>query len=352
MRRILVVKMSSLGDVVHTLPAVTDAAGALEGTAIDWVVEEGFAAVPARHPAVAEVIPVAWRRWRRNLPRHRGELRDFVQRLRARHYDRVVDAQGLLKSAAVTAMSRRGEGVGFSRASAREGAAALFYRRGVPVPRGDHAVDRVRRLFAEALDYPLPAGAPQFGIVGDGSGGAPAGSARVCVLLHGTTWESKHWPEVFWCDVATRAARAGFDVVVPWGNDAEHARAEAIAAASPARVLARQALSGLADTLASAALVIGVDSGPAHLAAALAVPTVVVYGSTSSELTGCRGARVRNLQAAFPCAPCLRRRCSYIGPPQRWQGREVTPACFARVPPEQVWQTAMELVNADRVLHL
>lgn len=337
--RVLVVKMSSLGDVVHALPGVTDAARALgDRVRFDWVVEEAFAAIPARHPAVDRVLPIAWRRWRGDLRRHRAELAAFLRSLRAQRYDLVVDAQGLIKSAAVTALARGAVKAGLSRASAREGLAALAYRRRVAVPKGGHAVDRVRRLFAGALDYPAPVGEPDFGLT---PAARPTGR---CVLLHGTTWQSKHWPERFWIDLAQRAGDT-LEVVVPWGDQAERERAERIAAAAPARVLPRGPLAALIDELAGASLVIGVDSGLAHLAAALGVPTLVVYGPTSSALTGSRGARARNLQAGFPCSPCLARQCRYRGPPQPVDGMPVEPACFATLTPERVWRAAAELAR-------
>lgn len=348
--RVLLVKMSSLGDVVHTLPGVTDAVSALQGgLSFDWVVEEAFAAIPARHPAVANVIPVAWRRWRRRLGEHRGEMAVFLQRLRRERYDVIVDAQGLIKSAAVTVLARGDVRAGLSRSAAREGAAALFYRRQVAVPRALHAVDRIRMLFAQALGYQRPAGPPEYGLAADTALLPARGPAATCVLLHGTTWESKHWPVRFWRELASRAAGAGLEVLVPWGNEAEQRRARQIAAGSGARVLDRLTLDGVADTLAQAGLVVGVDSGLAHLAAALNVPTVVVYGSTSSSLTGVRGARVRNLQAEFPCSPCLSRRCGYTGPAQLWAGEPVEPACYSRVGPDRVWQAAASLLAASSV---
>jgi heptosyltransferase-1 len=354
--RVLLVKMSSLGDVVHALPGVTDAAAAREGGAVsfDWVVEEAFAAIPSRHPAVAEVIPMAWRRWRRGLRGSAPEMRRFLRDLRRRRYDVVLDAQGLLKSAAVVALARGRVRAGLSRTSAREGAASIVYGRPVAVPREHHAVDRIRALFAGALGYPRPAGPPDYGIAG-AFGGRNPGVSRHCLLLHGTTWESKLWPVAFWREIARRAAAAGFEVLVPWENAAEQRRAGEIAAGTAARVLDRRPLAALMEELAGAALVVGVDSGLAHLSAALEVPTVVVYGSTSSALTGCRGVRVRNLQAQFPCSPCLSRVCTYTGPPQTWQGEAVVPACYASLGPDTVWQAATELVSghrdADRLLH-
>lgn len=355
--RVLLVKTSSLGDVVHTLPGVTDAVAVLGAGAVtfDWVVEEAYAAIPARHPAVSEVIPMAWRRWRRDIGSSSAEMRTFLARLRQRRYDMILDAQGLMKSAAVTVLARGRTRTGLSRTAAREGTASLFYRRQLAVPRDRHAVERTRALFAGALGYDRPEAPPDFGIAPSPAAGGRGARPR-CLLLHGTTWESKHWPLRFWREIARRAQAAGYRVLVPWGDDGERRRAGEIAAGTGAVVADRMPLAGLADMLAGASLVVGVDSGPAHLAAALAVPTVVIYGSTSSALTGCRGRRVRNLQARFPCSPCLSRTCSYRGPEQTWQGETVVPACYATVSPEAVWEAVTELVtgaaDADCLLHI
>jgi len=342
--RVLLVKMSSLGDVVHTLPALTDAAA--HGVSFDWVVEEAFVDLAARHPAVANVLPIGWRRWRRSLAASRRELGAFLRSLRATRYDLVLDAQGLLKSGMVTGLARGNRKAGFARRSARESAAALFYGERIEVPRGRHAIDRLRELFAAALDYPIPTGL-DFGL-----GPAAVPAAADCVLLHGTTWPSKHYPESMWIDIARRAAASGLSAAIPWGDAAEQARAERIAAATGATVWPRTTLAELMNRLQNAALVVGVDSGLAHLSAALNVPTVVIYGSTDSTLTGCRGARVVNLQAPFPCAPCLRRDCEYAGADQQWQGEAARPACYSRVAPETVWRAATEIVDADRVLSI
>lgn len=340
----LLIKMSSMGDVVHALPAVTDAA--VFGVRFDWVVEEAFAAIPGMHPAVENVISIGWRRWRRDLWSTRGELQGFSRNLRASEYDLVLDAQGLLKSACVLARSRGRDKVGFDRRSARESLAASFYHRRVGVPTSQHAVDRQRQLFASAFGYVLPQSPPDFGLAT-----GVAQDAR-CVLLHGTTWTSKHWPEVMWREIARKADVAGMQVVLPWGNPTERQRAERIAAGGRARVLDALSMQQLIDELKAARLVVGVDSGLTHLAGAMGVATVTIYGSTDSSLTGCRGASVLNLQAQFPCAPCLSRDCRYQGEVQTWQDQPVSPACYSRLHPDSVWNSAMELLDADRVLHI
>ncbi len=341
--RVLLVKMSSLGDVIHALPAVTDAS--VKGIRFDWVVEEAFAAIPTLHPGVDNVLPIAWRRWRKNLMADRSELGEFVKNLRSETYDLILDAQGLLKSAAVLMLARGTLKVGFSSNSAKEGAAAAFYNRKIPVATGQHAIDRQRQLFAGALGYELdPAKEIDYQISVEQT------PSKTCVLLHGTTWPSKHWPEMMWVELARLAVEAGYRVALPWGDEAERARAERISKASGAEVWDRASLSELVGRLGTAGLAIGVDSGLAHLAAALNVPTLVMYGSTDSALTGCRGPTVVVARANFPCAPCLKRTCGYRGAPQNWQEQIVTPACYSSLDPLSIWQLAQETFDADRVL--
>lgn len=328
---VLIVKTSSLGDVIHTLPAVTDAAAALPGVRFDWVVEEAFSEVPSWHPAVERVIPVALRRWRRGWRQawNSGEIGRFRRELSVVRYDLVLDAQGLIKSAAL-ALLAHGRRVGFDRGSAREAPAALSYHRRIAVPREMHAVERVRRLFAAALGYATPDALPDYGIQ------APArqpSDPPYLLFLHGTTWATKQWPQTYWIELARLASAAGYQVRLPWGNPGERARAEEITdTAGAGRLLPASGLSALAAELAGAAGVVGVDSGLAHLAAALAVPAVTLYGPTRTGLTGAVGIRQLNLRAEFPCAPCMRRACDYSGE------REVEPACFVSLPPARVWE--------------
>ena len=328
--RVLLVKTSSLGDLIHSFPALSDAARAIPGIRFDWLVEEAFAEVPAWHPGVLEVIPIGLRRWRRGWRKawDSGELRGFARRLRRQRYDLVIDAQGLFKSA-LPAMLVHGPRAGLDRASAREPLSALLYQRRYAVAREQHAVERVRQLFAQALAYPLPANPPDYGL--RFSHAHDAGRRRL-VLLHGTTWPSKHWPESYWAGLARLAADAGFEVVLPWGDPDDRLRAERIIkAAAAGELLPRQGLSDLAHTLATASGVVGVDSGLAHLAAAVGTPAVTLYGPTRTELTGALGPRQLNLAAQFECAPCMQRVCDFRGP------ADVEPACFGTLPPDLVF---------------
>lgn len=340
--RVLLIKMSSLGDVVHTLPAVTDAAA--NGVVFDWVVEEAFAAIPEAHPGVRRVLPIAWRRWRKRLGGEREALMDFYRSLRQERYDLILDAQGLIKSAAVTLLGRGQTRAGLNFTSAREPWSAFACDRRVTVPVGEHAVVRLRRLFAGALDYPLPAGAPNFGLTSAAADDAP----QTCVLLHGTTWDSKHWPERMWRALAEALLAEGWRLALPWGGDAERLRAERIAGGlAGADVLPAMSLAELGSEIGRAGLVVGVDSGLTHLAAAMGRPTVVIYGSTSAVRTGAVGARVTNLQSELACAPCLNRTCHYRGEAHEWRGEAVQPACYAQLSPERVRDAAVQLLERN-----
>lgn len=330
--RVLLVKLSSLGDVVHALPAVTDAARAHAGLEVHWVVEEGYQAIPTLHPAVTRVIPVALRRWRHHPIGAAAEICASVRQLRKSSYDRIVDSQGLIKSAIVARVGR-GPRAGFDRHSARERFAACAYRDGIAVPRAQHAIDRQRALFAGALAYAVPTGAMDYGIHCDRS------NAAGLVLAHGTTWDTKRWPERFWADVARHALRAGERVTLPWGDADEHARALRIAALAPgADVADRLDLRGIVELLGSSAAIVSVDSGIGHLAAALGVPTLALYGPTDAKLTGCRGTSVVNLSSDFECAPCLQRRCGYRGRAIVVDAQRIEPPCFSRITPDRVWR--------------
>jgi len=296
MPRILLVKTSSLGDVVHNLPVVSDLLTAFPDAVIDWVVEESFAAIPRLHPGVAQVWPVAVRRWRRALwhPAMWREIRAFIRALRAVRYDAVIDTQGLLKSAWIARLAR-GVRHGLDWSSARE-PLGLFYDRVHRVPWGQHAVERNRSLAAQALDYALPA-QPCYGIriAAQNPRGRP--TAPYAVLLHATSAERKLWPETHWMELGRMLAAQSINCVLPWGTAAEHARSARLAQAIPRAVVPeRMALDVLTALLAGARVVAGTDTGLTHLAGALGVPTLGIYCATDPAATGLHGcARSINL---------------------------------------------------------
>ncbi len=342
--RVLIIKTSSMGDVIHTLPALTDAGKAIPGISFDWVVEEGFSEVTRWHPLVKNSLPVALRRWRKNIftQKTREEWHSFRHLLRSTHYDLVIDAQGLLKSAFL-ALNARGKRCGFDFHSARDPLAALFYQKRYSTAKvkEQHAVTRVRDLFSRALGYKLPATLPDYGIDRKRFQ-QENGSEKYLVFLHGTTWSTKHWPEVYWIELARLAAMQGFLIKLPWGSVSEQARAERIAAAcTHAEVLSRQDLTGMAKILAGAQAIAAVDTGLGHLAAALDVPTVSLYGPTDPVLTGALGQSQKHLSVNFPCSPCFSRECTY----QDKKDFSVNPPCFSTLSPSQVWAALSEWVS-------
>lgn len=286
MPRILLIKTSSLGDVVHNLPVITDVAAALPDVTINWVVEEAFAAIPRLHPGVSGVLPVAVRRWRRSLwrPAVWGEMRRFIAALRAQSYAAVIDTQGLFKSAWI-AGAARGVSHGLDRESSRE-PLGLFYDHTHHVPWGQHAVERNRRLAAQALGYTLSAPA-QYGIAAAPRTFAWLNNHPHAVLLHATSADRKLWPEERWIELGKALAAQGISSVLPWGTAAEQQRSQRLMQKIPQAVVPeRLDLAALAALLAQARVVIGTDTGLTHLAGALGVATVGLYCATDPAATG------------------------------------------------------------------
>jgi heptosyltransferase-1 len=331
--RVLIVKTSSMGDVIHTLPALTDAGNAIPNITFDWVVEENFAEIPAWHPLVKNIIPMAWRRWRKNLfaATTRDQAKKFYEKIRAEKYDLVIDAQGLIKSAA-TALFAKGLHAGPDWPSAREAFASTFYSRKASVSQQQHAVVRMRSLFSQLLKYPLPETVADYGVDRNQflKNTTPSENPYL-VFLHGTTWATKHWPESHWAALTKLANQSGYHVKLPWGSLAEQERAQRIAqSATSAEVLPRQGLIGMATILAGAKAITAVDTGLGHLAAALDVPTVSLYGPTNPLLTGAMGQSQTHLIATFPCAPCLSKVCTF-------KDAAGEPACFVNLSAQRVW---------------
>lgn len=338
--RVLLIKTSSMGDVIHTLPALTDALAALPNLQVDWVVEDSFADLAHRHPAVHSVIPCALRRWRKHpiKTRRSGEWATFKSAVQATRYDAVIDAQGLLKSAFVTRLGK-GPKFGLDKKSAREGLSARVLDHPLPVRRGQHAIQRVRELLSLALDYPLPDTAPDYGLPREHVP-TPLSEPAELVFCHGTTWATKHYPEAFWRELLELASSDGHRIHLPWGNDEEKARADRLAAGlKQVTVLPKMGLDALTDKLLSWDAFIAVDTGLAHLAAAAGLPGVALYGPTDPVLTGVQGMRASSLAADFPCAPCVQEKCTYRGE----LGEGVEPPCFSRLKPQQVWQQLLRV---------
>ena len=286
--RILIVKLSSLGDVVHAMPVVHDIAGAHPGARIDWVVEPGFAPLLVRVQGLADVIECPLRRWSRSWWRAqtRREWRALRARLSAERYDAILDLQGLTKSALV---ARLAHGTRYGLAAATEGASHEFPARWLVdhpieiVPR-THALDRSRELAARALGYRVQ-GPPVFGLRRASSA---AEGDPVVVFIHGTSRADKLWPESDWIELGRRLSNDGWRIALPQAGADEAARAARLAQAigAAATVWPAMDLGGVIDRMQSAQGAVGVDSGLSHIAVALDLPHVQIYNFPTAWRTG------------------------------------------------------------------
>ncbi|MDG6894788.1 lipopolysaccharide heptosyltransferase RfaC [Volucribacter amazonae] len=296
--RICLIKTSSMGDILHSLPALTDAQMAIKDLQVDWVVEENFCEIPSWHSAVKQVIPIGLRRWRKQLfnAEHWQQWRAYKQQLQQQNYDAVIDAQGLLKSVLFATYWAKGRKYGYDRHSIREPLASLFYDHTYAINYQQHAVERIRQLFAASLGYPLPTTKGDYGILSHFGSQNPSTEPYI-VAIHATTRANKHWLESSWAALFQQLNQRGIKIKLPWGTPQEKARAERLAQQAPlVEVLPKTSLSQLAQIIAQARAVVSVDTGLAHLTAALAVPNISLYGATDPRLIGCYGQQQYYLQ--------------------------------------------------------
>jgi heptosyltransferase-1 len=288
--RVLFVKLSSLGDVIHHLPAVTDLAEKRPDARIAWAVEEAYADLVTLHPSVSEAIPVALRGLRRNPLAPSGWRRMARARnaIRSHVWDFVIDTQGLAKSA-VVARFARAPTFGLDAKSVRERFAARMYDVKIRVPRDLHAVERNRRLVGEVFGY-TPEGTARYGLLRPDAAPEWASQGRYVVMLHAASRAAKRWPDERWIALGKLLARQDYVAVFPAGSAAERAVAQRLAAAIPQAIAAPpMSLVEAAALLAHASGAVGVDTGLTHLAVALDVPTVGIYCATDPALTGLHG---------------------------------------------------------------
>ena len=290
-RAVLLVKTSSLGDVVHNLPVLSDLRRNFPDAEIDWVVEENFTEIPSLHPALRRVIPVALRRWRKALWSAASwrELAAFRRDLQRQAYDLVLDTQGLVKSGLIVSQARlsaHGRRCGYTAEAARELLAAKFYDTGFSIPKNLHAIERNRGLAAAACGY-LPNLPLDYGITAAPLTAAWLPSDPYVVLLTATSRADKQWPDGRWLELAAALATRGLRCVLPSGTQAEREHAQRLMQEIPHAVLAPAlSITSLAGLCAGARLVVGLDTGLTHLATALGRPTVALFCGSDPRLTG------------------------------------------------------------------
>jgi heptosyltransferase-1 len=291
MKRILLVKTSSLGDVIHNLPVVNDILQHAPQAHIDWLVEESFADIPRLHAGVSNVITLALRRWKKQIFSQKTwqEIAAFKHSFQQNQYDAIIDTQGLLKSALAMRYAQ-GTKHGYDKQSVREPLASYFYDKTYAISYQQHAVMRNRALCALSLGYEIPTEAPDYGMPTDRMAIHPHTSdlqSNYMIALHGTSREGKLWPVEHWIALGNQLALQSLNMVLPWASEAEHARATIISQQVPnSVVLPKLSISALAGVIANAKAAVGVDTGLSHFAAALNIPTVAIYTDTNPALTG------------------------------------------------------------------
>jgi heptosyltransferase-1 len=336
--KILVIKLSSLGDLIHVFPALSDVQKAMGDVRVDWMVEEVFAQVPAWHPLIRQVIPVGLRRlkqqgwWRLKTLK---EIWAMLKKIRATHYDLIIDAQGLYKSALLACLAR-GKRVGLAKGSSRENVGWLYQQRFF-ISWELHAIKRVRELFAQALHYDYKEQHVDYQL-----GSWQGQDSKELVFVHATTWATKHYPQKYWHQLVRFACQNLWIVALPQVNTHEQREAQEIITGfeQHAVVLPKMDLTAMRDYLRKARGVVAVDTGLAHIAAAMNVPTLTLYGPTDPKEIGTQGQHQEHLHAIFECAPCWQVVCTHVD-----RMHEPHPPCFKTIPPILVWDRFSKLLD-------
>ena len=336
-KRILIIKTTSLGDVLHTLPAVSELLLYSSNITIDWVVEDSFSEIVEWHPGINRIWKVSIRKWRRNLFSLNTwkQILNFVRSIRSEKYDLVIDAQGLFKSALILLLIRSNKKYGLDYASAREGWVSIFYKNKIEVKKGEHAIFRTKSLFGKAFgyepDYSNFSSNIEHNWVNNDS------HDNTIVFLHGTTWKTKHWPDQYWRELAILLVKRGYKIYLPWGSDLEKSRAIKISDGEEnIKVLDKLTLSQLAFILTNSALVVSVDTGLSHLTAACNTPIISIYGPTSSQLTGSMGMKSHFFSSDLSCAPCFKKKC-IISDSQ-------FPPCLNHIKPREIYDKCIGML--------
>lgn len=284
MDRILIVKVTSMGDIVHGQPIVADLHRAFPGVQVDWAADAAFADILSWNPGISRVLCAPLRRFKR--ARSLNDLKSIaasIGELRGVKYDAILDLHGVYKSAIIAFLARGRLTYGYRRESLGETGAAFAYNRRYP-PREDLlAWEGLRKTVGDTFGYKID-GAPDFGLVVPKPAAPLAGAvhAPYALLFHATSSDEKKWPAAHWHAVGAQLRERGLTALLPWGSEAERREGEAIAAGIPgAIVLPKLTLTEVAQHIDAAALVVGTDTGFVHLASAVGRPTVMIFTATS-----------------------------------------------------------------------
>lgn len=344
--KVLLIKMSSMGDIFHTFPAVTDLLKFRPDIELHWVVEEGFAEIVSWHPGVARIIPIALRKWMKLRNRSAWkEFRAWKAELNKTQYDLVIDAQGLLKSLLIAKSSHSNNIQGYDKQSARESWVSFFYHQGYFVDKNLHAVQRTRQLLSKigqyAINHHFSFGIQQFF--------APIQKKpKQLVFVIGTSWTTKLWDPEKWKRLTQLALAAGYQVDIVWGSEDEKFLADSIIQACPGstRPDKRMSITAVAQKLVAATGVVGLDTGFSHLSGALEIPTIALYGATSPTKVGLIGEHTHNLQLENPldCMPCHKRQCKLL--PEKSTD---CPPCLKLISAPLVWNQLLVKLASEHI---
>jgi heptosyltransferase I len=344
MKKILLIKITSMGDLIQMLPALTDAANALPGIQFDWLAEESFKEIPRLHPTVDKIITLPYRLWKKGL-RQGGiqwnEIKQFLTQLRNQQYDMVIDAQSNIKSALVTLLAK-GMKYGLDGKSVREYGANFAYHKKININRRQNHAERMRQLMATFLQYTKPQTPADYGINQQQLPTLDFHLPEKFIFMTAiSSSRERLWPEPFWQAVISDVLLSGYEVILPWWSKEEQERVLRLKQNDPrVHLIPPLNLTQKASVLAKAVAAISLDTGLAHMAAALNIPNVSLYGPTSAKLTGTVGKKQIHLSASGPsCAPCVRTKCNYQGDSQ------YKPACLETITPKQVLDSFYNLLS-------
>lgn len=335
MKKILITKLASLGDLIHLLPALSDAARAIPGIEFDWVVDKNLQEIPLWHPSVRQVFLTNHRSWKKEptSPSTRKEFMDVYQKLKKETYDLIIDAQGNFKSALFSAIAK-GKRAGWDKRSIPEWGAQIFYHKKYPASKNIHAIERMRHLLSGALAYPLPLTAPDYQILLSKFTPPPITlSSEYLIFVPIASYGSKLWPESHWQELINMCIEHKKNILIPWGNEEERKRAERLCISPFVTILPKLSLNEMGHLITRATAVVSVDTGFSHLAAALGIPCITLYGPTDPLKTGTIGKNQHWVQSSSNC-PCSKR-CKI---------EEQNPYCMAQILPLSVWKNLKELL--------
>jgi heptosyltransferase-1 len=291
MKRVLITKLSSLGDLILALPALSDAKAALGYIEFDWVVDKNFQEIPLWHPSVKELFVTNHRAWRKSLTKKATyqEFSTLYQKLKQKQYDLIIDAHSNIKSGLLSLIPQ-GKRAGFDGSSTPEWGSQFFYQETHRASKELHATERLRILFASALNYPLPSTKPNYQInLAKLKKPDLELPSQYLIFVPIASHDSKLWPEAYWKELIAKTVEKGHPILLPWGNLKEQERVERLKIHPLVQVLPKLSLNEIGYLIANAEGVVSLDTGLSHIAAALAVPCITLYGPTDPNLTGTVG---------------------------------------------------------------